>query len=147
MRPLLFVPLLTLAAAAPTLQSGRWTTASAPTGATLDGRKLDDLPYTAPPGPNAVCLSATDAADPAAWLARDVAKGCVFERRRLAGGRIDLAGTCPPQAPGLARGTVRITGRWSATSYDLTFATTNPSETGVMGFTGTMTGRRTGPCG
>ncbi len=146
MRLLFLTPILILSAASPALQPGRWTIASAPTGATLDGRKLDDLPYAAPSSPDTVCLTAIDAADPAAWLARDVAKGCTFEGRHLTGGRVDLTGTCAPQAPGLARGTLQISGRWSATSYDLTFATTNPSETGVMGFTGTMTGRRTGAC-
>ena len=145
-RLLLLGPLLTLAAVAPALQSGRWQVTSAPTGATLDGRPLGDLPYT-PPAPQSLCLTATDAADPAAWLARDAAKGCALTTRTLAGGRVELSGTCPPSAKGLTRGTVRITGRWTPTSYDLRFVTTNPSENGVMGFSGAMTGRRIGACG
>lgn len=130
----------------PVLQPGLWQVASAPGAATLDGRPLTDLPYTPPAGPATVCLTPAEAANPAAWLARDAAKGCDLSRRSLAGGEVHLAGTCAPQTADLARGTVRITGRWTPTSYDLRFATENPSENGRMGFTGTLTGRRVGPC-
>lgn len=138
---------LTIGAAAPSsFRPGLWTIASAPTGASLDGRPLTDLPYRAPAGPGAVCLSAAEAQG-LGWLTRDLAPGCAITRGALGGdGKVDVEARCPPQAPGLARGTVRLTGRWTPTGYDLSFATANPSENGVMGFTGTMTGRRTGDC-
>lgn len=147
MRPLLaLAPLLLLAASHAGFTPGLWQLTSAPGAATLDGKPLGDLPYTAPAAPEQVCATAAELSDPAAWLSRGVAQGCSFSRRQVAGGRVDMAGTCPPQAPGLARGAVRLTGRWTPTRYDLRFTTTNPSENGVMGFTGTMTGRRTGAC-
>ncbi|WP_375392402.1 DUF3617 domain-containing protein [uncultured Sphingomonas sp.] len=139
--------LLPLAAAGPAgFRPGLWQVTSAPTGASLDGRPLTDLPYAGPAGPGTVCLSAADAPG-LGWVTRDLAPGCTITRGALGGdGRVAVTASCPPQAPGLARGTVRLTGRWTPTGYDLRFATTNPSETGVMGFTGTMTGRRTGDC-
>ena len=59
-----------------------------------------------------------------------------------------ISGFAAPLATsaGLPRGAVRLTGRWTGTGYALRFSTTNPSENGVMGFTGAMTGRRVGPC-
>lgn len=142
---LMLLPLL--AAATPVkLRPGLWHIASAPAGASLDGRHLDDLPYTPPAGPDTICLTPAQAADPAAWLARDSAQGCTLTRNTVAGGKVDIAGSCPPQATGLARGTVKLAGRWTPTSYALRFATTNPSENGVMGFTGTLTGKRIGDC-
>lgn len=139
--------LLLLAAAPAGFTPGQWQLTSAPGTATLDGRPLRDLPYTPPTAPETMCVTASELRDPAAWLARGVAEGCTFTRRSIAGGRIAMTGTCAPQAPGLARGTLRLTGRWTPTGYDLRFTTANPSENGVMGFTGTMTGKRVGACG
>ena len=144
MRYLIALPLL-LAAAPAGFIPGLWQLSSAPGTATLDGQPLGDLPYTGPGTPPTVCLTAAQARDPA-WLARGLAIGCTVTRRSLARGRIDLAATCPPQAQGLASGTIRVTGRWTPTSYALRFTTRNPSENGVMGFTGTMTGKRVGIC-
>lgn len=141
----LALPLL-VAAAPAGFTPGEWRTASAPGTATLDGRPLGDLPYSGPAAPGRVCLTAAEAADPERWLTRELAQGCTVTRRSFADGRVDIAATCAPQAPGLARGTVRLTGRWTPTGYAVRFTTTNPSENGVMGFTGTMTGRRVGPC-
>lgn len=147
MRLLIALPLLAATpATAPTgFTPGLWQVESAPGKATLNGRSLGNLPYDAPAAPGTICLTATDA-NSGAWLARDIAPGCTLTRRKLGKGRIDFAGTCAPQAPGLARGAVRLSGRWTRTSYDLRFTTRNPSENGVMGFTGTMTGKRIGDC-
>lgn len=142
---IVFLP-LAVAAAPAGFAPGQWEMMSAPGIATLDGRALGDLPYTASTAPDRVCLSAADVQDPATLLSRTVAQGCTFTRRSVAGGRIDIAGTCAPQAPGLAGGTVRLTGRWTPVSYEVRFTTSNPSENGVMGFSGTMTGKRIGPC-
>ena len=141
-----FFPLLVGAVAPAGLTPGLWQLSSAPGTATLDGRPLGDLPYTPPTAPEQVCVSAAQVADTAGFLSRGVAEGCTFARRSTARGRVDLTGTCQPQAPGLARGRVRVTGRWTPTSYDLHFTTANPSENGVMGFTGTMSGKRVGTC-
>lgn len=140
-------PLLLLAATGPaSFQPGQWQVAATPGAATLNGKPLTDLPYTGPSAPEAVCFTPAKARDPAAWLARDVAPGCTLIRRSVLNGRVDLAGACPPQAPGLARGQVRLTGRWTPTGYRVRFVTTNPSENGVMGFTGTIRARRVGAC-
>jgi hypothetical protein len=137
-------PMLT-AATPTTFIPGLWQVTSTPGTATLNGRPLGDLPYSGPATPPTVCLTAAEAGS-AAWLSRDLAPGCTLTRTRLQNGRVDVAATCPSQAPGLPRGSVRLTGRWTPTGYDLRFVTRNPSENGVMGFTGTMTGKRVGDC-
>ena len=142
--PLLFLLLAATTPVSP--RPGRWLVESAPGTASLDGRPLTDLPYQAPAAPRAICLTADAARDPVAWLAGDTGKGCTFEQRTMAGGRIDLRGTCPPPAEGAPAGTIRLTGRWTPTSYRVRFVTTNPSENGVMGFSGTLSGRRVGDC-
>lgn len=142
------LPLLLAAATPAGLTPGLWQVTSAPTGATLDGRPLTDLPYTPPAAPAApICMTAIQARDPATWLASShMPQGCTTTARSVAKGRIAISGTCPPQAPGLARGTVKLTGTWSPDGYTLRFATLNPSENGVMGFTGTVTAKRVGAC-
>ena len=147
MRAFLALPLLiATAASTPGFRHGLWQTSTAPGTATLDGKRLSDLPYTGPAGPRSICLSSDDVAG-TDWLTEGLLPdGCLYDRQRMRDGRIDIAATCPPQAAGLSSGHVRITGRYTATSYALRFATTNPSENGVMGFGGTMTGRRVGNC-
>jgi hypothetical protein len=147
MRPIAAAAALMLVAAAPAaplLRPGLWLVDSTPQAATLDGRKLDELPY-APPPPQRICLSAAQAADPASWFARDSA-GCTLTRRRVAAGAVAIEGTCPSPDAGLARGTVRMTGRYTANSYALRFATIVNGDNGRMGFDGTMTGKRIGDC-
>lgn len=139
------LPLLTAATPAG-FTPGLWQITSAPGTATLNGQPLGDLPYTPPAAPESVCVPASVLKNPAAWLSRTVAEGCTLTRRSVARGQVDIAGSCPPQAPGLAKGAVRLTGRWTPVGYDLRFVTTNPSENGVMGFTGSMTGKRIGSC-
>ena len=102
MRTLLL--LLTAAIGPATFQPGQWQIATAPGTATLNGRSLGDLPYTGPAAPEAICLTSAQASDPAAWLARDLPTGCTLTRRSIANGRVDVTGTCPAQAEGLARG-------------------------------------------
>lgn len=146
-RRIIALPLL-LAAAPAGFTPGLWRITSAPAGATFDGRPLTDLPYTPPVAPaEPVCMTAAQARDAATWLAANhMPQGCTATTRSIAGGRIAIAGTCPPQAPGLGRGTVRLAGTWSPDRYALRFATTNPSENGVMGFTGTVEAKRLGAC-
>lgn len=148
-RLLLAFPLPLLLAATPAgFTPGLWQITSTPTGATLNGRPLTDLPYTPPTTPSApICMTAAQARDPAVWLANgNMPQGCTATSRSIARGRIAIAGTCPPQAPGLARGTVKLSGSWSPARYSLRFATQNPSENGVMGFSGTVEARRVGDC-
>ena len=142
------LPLLLLAAAAvgggP--RPGLWAIASAPSQATLDGRPLGDLPYT-PSDPERRCLATSDLVDPIMLVTRQTPPGCTVVRRAVAAHRVTLTGTCAPQAQGLARGSFRIDGNWAATSYSIRFTTANPSENGVMGFTGRIDARRLGNCG
>jgi hypothetical protein len=143
--PLAALPLLVGAGAPVALAPGLWRIATVPQAATLDGRRLADLPYDAPP-PDEVCLSAADAADPARWFARDSAPGCRWSQRSVAGGRVRLSGTCPAEEAGQPAGSTRIAGRWSANRYDLRFATIAHGSNGRMGLDGATTGVRVGPC-
>lgn len=138
---------LLLGAANPpaTLQPGLWRYDNVPRTATLDGRRLADLPYT-PSGPQTVCLTPAEAAAPARWFARDSGNDCSFTRTSIAGGKVDIVGTCPASEPGFDRGSVRLTGRWTPTAYTIRFATLTHGDNGRMGFDGTMTGRRIGDC-
>lgn len=137
---------LMLVAAAPAspLRPGLWQVGSTPQRATLDGRRLAELPY-APPPPQLVCLSAAAAADPAAWFARD-SSDCTLSRRDVAGGKVAIEGTCPSPDDGKPRGTVRMTGHFTPDRYDLAFATIVNGDNGRMGFDGSMTGKRVGDC-
>ena len=139
--------LLLLAAAPAALpQPGLWEIASAPQQATLDGQALRDLPYTPPATPDRVCLAAADLADPVEFIAKQAPPGCTVTRRAATAHGITLTGTCPPQADGLAAGSFRLTSTWTATGYSVRFTTANPSENGVMGFTGRVDARRVGQC-
>lgn len=139
---------LTAATGAPsaTLTPGLWEFTNAPGTASLDGQALRDLPYTPPSAPERVCLTPAQAADPARWFARDSGADCTFTQADVKGGRVAIAGSCPPQFKGYDRGTVALSGRWTPTSYDLRFTTLTHGENGHMGFSGTMRGRRIGAC-
>lgn len=137
--------LLAVAASAPGLQPGKWRIVTVPDTATLDGRKLGDLPYSPPP-PAEVCMSAAEAADPAAWFTREAAEGCTVSRRSVSGGTVAIDGLCPPFAAGLPAGTMRFIGRWSPTRYTVRFVTEASGENGRMGFSGTARGERIGEC-
>ena len=145
---LLTTPLLLVAlAAAPasTLQPGLWRFDNVPQTATLDGRRLADLPYT-PSGPQTMCGTPADAATPAKWFARDSGNDCTFTRQSVANGKVDITGTCPPSQPGFDRGTVALTARWTSSGHALRFATLTHGDQGRMAFGGTMTGKRIGDC-
>ena len=134
-----------VAASTPGFRPGLWELRSAPTAATLDGRSLGELPYEAPP-PEQVCLTAADAAKPAAWLGRGMPGECKIARSKLSGGKVDIAATCAPKPRDVRAGTMRLTGTWSPDRYDLRFSTISHGENGTMGFDGTMTGKRLGDC-
>lgn len=133
------------AAPTPALRAGLWQFDNMPQTATLDGRRLAELPYT-PWGPQSVCLSPREAATPARWFARDSGSDCTFTKTSIAGGKVDIAGSCPPSDTGFDRGTVHLTGRWTPTSYTIRFATLTHGDNGHMGFDGAMTGKRIGDC-
>ena len=108
---ILALPLIVVAAtAASTPQPGLWQIMSVPQHATLNGRPLDDLPYTPPAAPERQCLAAGDLADPIALVAKQAPPGCAVTRRTATAHGMTLTGTCPPQADGLARGSFRLTG-------------------------------------
>lgn len=141
---LLTAPLLA-AGDRPPLTPGAWTFTNTPEAATLDGRPLRDLPVGDITS-ETTCLTPALAATPAAWLARDLLHDCTLDRTIVAGGRVTIAGHCPPQGSEKRAGTLTIIGRYDADSYDVRFATVSPDENGVMGFDGHMAGRRTGAC-
>ena len=107
---------------------------SAPQQASLNGRPLGDLPYTPPTAPDRQCLAAADLADPVALITRQAPPGCTVNRRTASAQGVTVTGTCPPQAEGLARGSFRLTGSWTRTSYSVRFKTSNPSEKRRHGF-------------
>ena len=141
----LFATAATAADAPGALRPGLWEVRSTPVSATLDGRALDDLPFTMPPDEK-LCMTAQQAASPAQWLARDNAADCTLTRSDVGGGRVDIRGTCPPNDEGQKNGSVSLTGSWSAERYDLRFDTVAHGLNGTMGFGGTVTGRRVGDC-
>ncbi len=140
----LIVLLLAAAPSAP-LRPGLWRFTNTPTAASLDGRALNELPVS-PPTSETVCLTPADAAAPARWLARDLQGDCTLTKTGVAGNKVDIAGTCPASDEGRAPGSLSLTGRYTATSYDLRFATFAHGENGTMGFAGAMTGARVGDC-
>ena len=141
---LLAAALLAGAPSAP-LRPGLWRFTNTPGAATLDGRPLSELPV-GPVTSETVCLTPADAAQPARWLARDLLGDCTLTRTGVAGGAVDISGVCPASDMGRAPGSLRLTGRYTATSYDLRFATIAHGENGTMGFSGAMTGARVGNC-
>lgn len=148
MRIALLLPaaLIFLAAApAAPLRPGLWRFTNMSGAATLDGRALHELPVS-PPTSETVCLTPTDAAAPARWLARDLMGDCTLTTSDVANYKVDITGACPTQDEGRAPGSLRLTGRYTATSYELTFATIAHGENGTMGFSGAMTGARVGDC-
>ena len=149
MRPILLgIAAVVLAGATTTpagLVPGLWRVENVPTGATLDGRALGDLPYTAT-GPQDVCMSPADAADPVRWFTRDSGTGCAVSQGSIADGRVDIRARCPGQAAGDAPGTVHLSGTWAHDRYALRFSTVTVGDNGRMGFTGTITARRVGNC-
>ncbi len=147
MRIVRLVPAALLVAAAPSapLRPGLWRFTNTPGAATLDGRALSELPVS-PPTSETVCLTPADADAPARWLARDLLGDCTLTKTGMIGGAVDIAGACPASDEGRAPGSLRLTGRYTATSYDLRFATDAHGENGTMGFAGAMTGARVGDC-
>lgn len=144
-RLLLCLPLTLAAASAPVqLKPGLWRIDNVPQSASLDGRPLHDLPFVQPE-PEMVCMDTAAARQPTRWFTRDSDPSCTFTRHDVAGGRVDIAGTCP-SADGKAPGTVRLTGAWTPVGYRLRFATVANGENGRMGFGGTLAGMRIGEC-
>ena len=136
-------PLL-LASADITLTPGKWQVTNQPGVATLDGRELDDLPL-GPIKTQELCLAAADAADPASFFARDTAADCRITSAKLAGGKVEIVGACPNPDDG-HEGLLKLSGRYSADSYELDFSTRAEDFQGVMTFSGKLTGRRIGTC-
>ena len=103
------------------LEPGLWEIRSIPGAATLDGKVLDDLPL-GESRTERVCLAAAQAADPAAFFARDTQQDCKITRSNTAAGRVDISGSCPSPEDG-SDGTMKLSGRYSSDSYELELAT------------------------
>ena len=136
--------LLAGASEAPGLAPGLWETVNRPGTATLDGRALNDLPLFEIQTER-VCLSPEAAAEPAAFLAGDVAGECSLGKAVVADGRLEVTGVCPSEE-GFEPGTLRMTGAVGRESYEISFETTTEKDNGRLGFTGTLSGRRVGEC-
>lgn len=138
-------PALMLAAAADTpLSPGLWEVRNTPGVATLDGKVLDDLPL-GEIRTQKICLAPTQAADPVAFFARDTQQDCKITAASAAAGKVDIKGRCPNPEDG-NEGTMSLSGRYAADSYELDFATSAEDFQGVMTFSGKLSGRRIGPC-
>jgi hypothetical protein len=136
-------PLL-LASADATLAPGLWELVNTPGVATLDGRELDDLPL-GPIKKQEVCLAAAEAANPAAFFARDTAADCRITSASLSGGKVEIIGACPNPEEG-NEGLLKLSGAYGADRYELDFATRAEDFQGVMTFSGKLSGRRIGDC-
>jgi hypothetical protein len=126
------------------LSPGLWEVRNTPGVATLDGKVLDDLPL-GEIKTQRICLAASEAADPVAFFARDTKENCRVTSGNAAAGKVAIAGVCPNPEEG-TEGTMKFEGRYAGDSYALDFATTATDFQGVMTFSGTLTGRRVGPC-
>lgn len=133
-----------LAAADGMLAPGLWEVTMTPGAATLDGKLLDDLPL-GEARIERVCLAAAEAADPAAFFARDTKDNCRIVSSHATAGKVEIAGACPNPDEG-SDGTMKLSGRYASDSYELDFATTSEDFQGVMTFSGKVAGRRVGPC-
>lgn len=138
-------PALFLAAATDTaLAPGLWEVRNTPGVATLDGKVLDDLPL-GEIRTQQICLAGSQAADPAAFFARDTQADCRITSGRAAAGQVEIKGSCPNPEEG-NEGTMSLSGRYGSDSYELDFATKSEDFQGVMTFSGKLSGRRIGPC-
>lgn len=142
---ILAAPALLLAAAADApLAPGLWEVRHVPGVATLDGKVLDDLPL-GEARTQKICLAAGQAADPVAFFARDTAADCRIVSASAAGGKVDIKGRCPDPDEG-NEGSISLSGRYAADSFELDFASTAEDFQGVMTFSGKLIGRRIGAC-
>lgn len=126
------------------LAPGLWETRNAPGTASLDGRALNELPLP-PLEPERVCLSPTDAADPARFLVGATAPDCRITSSTWGGGRARVEASCSSPDGG-KDGNMVITGRYEVDRYVIDFDTTAYGDNGRMGFTGKLIGRRLGDC-
>ena len=142
----MLLPALLLAAAGSDtpLSPGLWEIRNTPGVATLDGQTLDDLPL-GEIRTQQVCLAAAEAADPAAFFARDKQADCRITSASTADGKVAIDGVCPNPEEG-NDGTLKLSGRYGGDSYELDFLTRAEDFQGVMTFSGKLTGRRVGAC-
>ena len=126
------------------LAPGLWEVRTTPGVATLNGRRLQDLPIGEIESER-VCVGAAEAAAPARFFAREVAEMCRVTQARAQRGQVRISGSCASQSGGRA-GAMRLTGRYGADSFQVDFATTSYAENGRMTFSGRSVGRRVGSC-
>lgn len=135
---------LVVGASGSSISPGLWQLRNTPGIATLDGKELDDLPL----GPikiQELCIAPADTVDPVAFFARDTKEQCQITNGSAAGGKVDISGRCPnPEEE--TEGSMKLSGRYDAESYELDFATTAEDFQGVMTFSGKLTGKRIGAC-
>lgn len=137
------LPLLAASDAAP-LEAGLWEVTNTPGVAKLDGRELSDLPLFEIVSQQ-LCLTPEEAANPARFLAGDLAGECELGAVAVRGARLSLSGICP-SPDGREPGSVVLAGAAEPGRYSLEFETITFGENGKMSFTGKLSGRRIGPC-
>ncbi|HEX8668127.1 MAG TPA: DUF3617 family protein [Allosphingosinicella sp.] len=126
------------------LKTGLWEVTNTPGVAKLDGRALNDLPLFEIVSQQ-LCLTPAEAANPARFLAGDLAGECELGAVAVTDGRLSLSGVCP-SPDGREPGSVVLTGALERERYSLAFETVTFGENGKMSFSGKLSGRRIGEC-
>jgi hypothetical protein len=128
----------------PALLAGLWEVTNTPGVARLNGRELKDLPLFQI-RTEQVCVTPEVAANPAAFLAGDVAGHCDLNDVTVSNGRLQVSGVCP-SADGGEPGTLAMQGPLERERYEIHFETSSSNDNGRMSFTGKLSGRRLGEC-
>lgn len=136
---------LVLAADAAPLNTGAWEILNTPGVAALDGQILNELPIE-PVKSSRICVTAKEAADPAAFFNRDMDPACSIAKSHTSGGAVHISGTCPNQLGEGPDGQFELKGKFDSRSYDIDFATTAFGDNGKMTFSGNLKGRYLGSC-
>ncbi|MDQ8758060.1 DUF3617 domain-containing protein [Sphingosinicella sp. LHD-64] len=163
-RLVLLAPVLALVAACSqgpdTIQPGQWEMAvqmtefDAPGAPPEVANQMRAMMATGQSQTQARCITPEEAANPTRGMMNPSgqAEGCTYTEQTFAGGRIQIAGSCP--VPG-NRGTVKttMTGSYTATTMETRLnseidagANAPPGAPRIVRMGGTMTGRRTGDC-
>lgn len=127
-------------------RAGLWTQIATPGLATIDGRRKEALPMDQP-SPEKMCMVPAAATAPAVWMTGQLGDNCSITHENLLGGRVDIKATCANPDTGESPGTLRMTGRWSDSAFDVHFATQTRGNGQSFAFSGQIVGRRLGDCG
>lgn len=159
MRKILLVPAIAAVAAiaacsggSVALQPGQWEMVTKVTDAEVPGAppamaaQMKQAIASTPPQTQSRCISPAEAANPVAGLANPSgnAAGCTFGKQTFAGGRIDIAATCPSPTGGTMQTT--FAGTYTATTMNINFSANIQGGSQQVRTSGLLTARRTGDC-